>query len=311
MTGASPEHLLWNLFRGAFAARVTGVVADLGIAEALADGPRPVDELARGSGADEDTLYRFLRALASDGVFAEEQPGVFRNTAASELLRCAEWRSFAHLNAGVWHRTAGALDASGTASFPRAYGTDFWSWLAQHPDERAVFDLAMEEGTERRLDRLDSFDWRGDETVVDVGGGNGSLLLALLERRRGLRGIVFDLPETQVLDLGDRCTFVAGSFFDEVPSGDVFVMSTVLHNWDDEHAAAILRATRAAARPEARLLLVERVVGNAPDGGDWLGLLGLALFEGGERTEKQWRHVFAGTGWEPEFTEHLIVARPC
>jgi O-methyltransferase domain len=313
VTDVSPEEQLWKLQRGALAARALGIVAELGIADALADGPRPVAKLAERSGADEDTLYRLLRALASDGVFAEGAPGTFRNTAASSLLRSPGWNSFAHFFGGSWHRAAGELDASGAATFPRLHGTDFWSWLANSPEERAAFDLAMEEGAERRVERLDSFPWRGDETVVDVGGGNASLLLALLERRPGLRGIVFDLPETNVRDLGERCTFVGGSFFEHVPPGDVFVLSTVLHDWDDERAGAILRTVRASAGPDAHLVLIEGVVGagNEPDGGKWLDLLMLALVEGRERSEAQWRDVFAGTGWEPEFTEHLIVARPC
>jgi hypothetical protein len=169
----------------------------------------------------------------------------------------------------------------------------------------------MEQGLAGRVDRLDSFPWRGDETVVDVGGGNGSLLLALLERRPGLRGIVFDLPETDVRDLGDRCRFVAGSFFEEIPAGDVFVVSTVLHNWSDEDAAAILRRIRATASDRAQLVLVELVLEPGDDRGTWLDLLLLALYGSRERDESQWRALLGASGWSPRFTEHLIVATPC
>src|SRR5262249_61189573 len=108
-----------------------------------------------------------------------------------------------------------------------------------------------------RLARLDSVAWRGDEHIVDVGGGNGSLLVALLERHPGMHGTVFDLPET-VRDesaFGERCTFVAGDFFERVPPGDAYVLSTILHDWDDERAGAILRTVRAASRPGTKLVL--------------------------------------------------------
>ena len=126
----------------------------------------------------------------------------------------------------------------------------------------------MEQGKAQRVERLDGIDWRGNETVVDVGGGNGSLLIELLRRQPALSGIVFDLPET-VRDedaLGDRIAFVAGSFFESVPPGDVYVLSTILHDWDDESATKILRTIRRRASPESRLILLEAVVppGNEP-----------------------------------------------
>src|SRR5206468_10770296 len=152
----------------------------------------------------------------------------------------------------------GELDArTGEPTFPRIFGADFWSWLADHRDERAAFDRAMAQGKERRVEQLAELGWRGDETVVDVGGGNGSLLVDLLARHPGLRGIVFDLPETNVDEqsLGERCTFVAGSFFERVPAGDVYILSTILHDWDDAHATSILRTIRDCAPPGPRVLI--------------------------------------------------------
>jgi O-methyltransferase domain/Dimerisation domain len=314
MSEPAPEERLWNLVRGALATRTLAVVAELRVADALGDGPRAVEDVAREVGADAGTLHRLLRALASDGVFAEEGSGAFRNNEASELLRDGGWSDFAHLFGGVWYRTVEGLDATGEPVFPRTFGKDFWAWLAERPDERAAFDRAMEQGKERRVERLAALDWRGDETVVDVGGGNGSLLVGLLERHAGLRGIVFDLPET-VRDeqaLGDRCTFVEGSFFESVPEGDVYVLSTILHDWDDERAAAILRTIRAAAAPGTRLLAIDAVVpaGNEPFGPKWLDLLMLALLGGRERDEAQWRTLLEGAGFEPVlFEERLIEAR--
>ena len=315
MTERSPEEILWDLLRGAMTTRALAIVADLGVAHALADGPRPLDGLARDVGADADTLHRLLRALASDGVFAEEAPGVFRNTEASAVLRRGDgWDDFAHFFGGVWYRTIGELDASGEARFQRLFGREFWDWLADDPSERAAFDRAMEQGWESRVERLAALDWRGDELVVDVGGGNGSLLRELLKQRPGLRGVVFDLPETNRDEaaLGDRIEFVPGDFFDRVPEGDVYVLSTILHDWDDERAAAILATIGAAAPAGSRLLILESVVapGNEPDGAKWLDLLMLALFRGRERDETQWRALLGGAGWEPvSLRDGLIEAR--
>ena len=313
MTVLSPEERLWGLLRGVLGTRALALVADLGVADALADGPRPVAELAHQLDVDADTLRRLLRALASEGIFAEEEPGVFQNTDASELLR-GGWGSFAHLFGGAWFQATGVLDASGQPSFPGLFGTDYWSWLAETPDERAAFDRAMEQGNEGRVERLAALAWRGDETVVDVGGGNGSLLVGLLQKRPGLRGIVFDLPETtrDEAGLGERCTFVAGSFFDRVPEGDVYVLSTILHDWDDAAAARILETIRAHAPAGARLFVIDAVVrdGNEPDGAKWLDLLMLALFAGRERDENQWRALLSAGGFEPvSIADGLIEAR--
>jgi O-methyltransferase domain/Dimerisation domain len=316
MTEPAPETRLWQLMRGALAARALGIAAELGIADALADGPRDVVALAAETGADEDALRRVLRALASEGVFAEVEHGVFVNTEASDLLLAGPQREFAHLFGSVFHRSAAELDAtSDEPGFGRAFGTDFWSWLAAHPTERASFDRAMVDGAGRRADRLAAVEWRGDETVVDVGGGNGSLLATLFDGRPGLRGIVLDLPET-VRDeaaLGDRIEFVAGSMFDGVPRGDAYVLGGVLHNWDDERAAAILGAVHAAAVEGARLLVLESVIppGNEPHGAKWLDLLMLSLFAGRERDEAQWRGLLERAGFEPVRIEDGLIEAAC
>jgi hypothetical protein len=261
-------------------------------------------------------LHRVLRALASDGIFAEEDRGMIRNTPASEVLRGEGWNDFAHLFGGAWHRAAGELDASAAEpTFPRTFGADFWAWLADHPDERAAFDRAMGQGNEGRVDRLDRVEWRGDETVVDLGGGNGSLLVELLRRHPGLRGIVFDLPETNRDEgaLGERIEFVPGSFFDGIPRGDVYVLSTILHDWDDQRAAAILRTIRAGAPEGARVLVLDSVIpdGNEPDGAKWLDLLMLALFAGKERDVAQWRALLTEAGLDPVHIEDGLIEARC
>ena len=316
MTELSPVARMYDLMRGALVTRALGIVAELGIADSLAAGPRPVAELAAETGADADTLHRILRALASDGVFAEVSPGSFGNTELSALLLETGWTEFALFFGSVWHRAAGELDAAKDgASFPRIFGEDFWSWLATHPQERAAFDRAMEEGWDRRIGRVAAVDWRDGETVVDVGGGNGSLLAALLERQAGLHGIVFDLPETSrdEAGLGDRIEFVAGSFFERVPAGDVYILSTILHDWPDAEAAAILRTIRAGAPEHGRLLVLDSVIppGNERNGAKWQDLLMLALFGARERDEPQWRELFEGTGWQPVRMQDGLIEAAC
>jgi hypothetical protein len=305
---------VWDGLRGGLMTRALALAAEHGVAEALVDGPRSVDELAASSGADPDTLNRLLRALASDGIFVEVEPGVYANTEASALMADGGWDAFARLFGGPWLQAVAALDATGEASFPRVFGDEFWSWLGSHPDQRALFDRAMEQGWEGRIERLDSVGFRGDETVVDVGGGNGSLLRALLGRHPKMRGVVFDLPETvrDEASLGERLTFVEGSFFDEVPPGDVHVLSTIIHDWDDRSALRILRTVRASAGE--RLVLVEAIVGpgNEASGTKWLDLLMLVISAGRERTEGEWRTLLEASGWEPvRFLDTGVIdARP-
>lgn len=306
---------IWDALRGGLMTRALGIAADHDVARALAHGPRSVDELAAQSGAYPGTLYRILRALASDGIFEEVEPRVFANTETSALLTEDGWDDFAHLFGSSWLGAITALDASGEASFPRVHGDEFWSWLKAHPEERAAFDRAMAQGWQRRLERVESVGWRGDETVVDVGGGNGSFLLHFLELHPEMRGIVFDLPETvrEESEFGDRCVFVEGSFFESVPRGDVHVLGTIIHDWDDESALRILRTIRASAGE--RLVLIEAVIqpGNEPQGAKWLDLLMLVISAGRERSEGEWRELLADSGWEPVlFRENgVIEARPC
>ena len=253
---------LWELLRGALATRALALAADLRVADALADGPRPVEDVAREVGADADTLHRVLRALAGEGVFAETEPGVFRNTDASDVLRRGDgWDDFAHLFGGVWLGAAGALDAtSREPAFPRLFGTDFWSWLADHPAERAAFDRAMAAGRRARASS-GSRPRRGAATRPwsTSAAGTARSWPGCSSASRGCAGSSFDLPETNRDEaaLGERCTFVAGSFFEHVPAGEVYVLATILHDWDDERAAAILRTIRAAAPPDARLLVLD------------------------------------------------------
>lgn len=318
MSERTPEEVLWDFLRGAMMTKALAIVADLDVAEALADGPRSVHELAREAGVDRDALYRLLRALASDGVFAEEESGVFRLTESAELLLRPGWKAFVHLFGGVFYRAVADLDQAartGSETFPEAFGEEFWPWLGAHAAERVAFDRAMAEGKERKAERLSKVEWHAGETVVDVGGGNGALLLEVLGDRPDVHGIVFDLPETDrdEASFGDNLEFVAGSFFERVPRGETYVLSAILHDWDDERASAILGTIGAAARPGARLFVAEAVIqpGNDRNGSKWLDLLMLVLAGGRERTEREWRALLEGAGFEPVAIEDGLVEARC
>jgi O-methyltransferase domain/Dimerisation domain len=317
MSERQPDAVLWDFIRGATMTQALAVVVELGIPEVLAEQKMTVAEIATEVGADEATLHRLLRACASDGVFAEEEHGVFRNTETSERLRGDGWPEFARLFGGVFYHALAGLDQAvehGTATFAETFGTDFWSWLGAHPDERALFDRAMAGGKERIAGRLAELEWRDDEVVVDVGGGNGALLVALLRRLPRLRGVVFDLPETErdEANFFDRIEFVPGSFFEQVPTADTYLLSAILHDWDDERAGAILRVIRSAARDHARLLVLESVIppGNEPNGAKWLDLLMLIL-SGRERTEAEWRGLIEPAGYRIERIEDGLIEAQC
>ena len=325
--GLPPERTLWTLARGAMATKALGIVADLRVADSLAEGPRSVAELASMADMDEDALYRLLRALASDGVFAEEDAGVFRNTPASDLLRTDHpnsWRDITHLFGDLWFRTfvdAEAAIRTGEETFPTTFGADFWSWLEQHPDEGASFNRAMASGADENLGPIADVAWRDGETVVDVGGGNGSTLIALLRRPPELNGVVFDRPETAreaealiaASDIAQRCRVVAGSFFDGVPSGDTYFLGAILHDWDDKPATAILRNIRSSAPAHARLLIRDAVIptGNEPHGNKWLDLLMLVLLRGRERTEAQWRRLLDEAGFRVTSVSDGLIESQC
>jgi len=297
---------VFRLLQGLMRTQAVFVAAELGIAEALADGPLPVGELAGRTGAHADTLHRFLRALATEGVFAQPEPGVWANTEGSEALRDGSVGEIAHFFGSAWYRTFGeSLHAvrTGEAVFERAHGTDWWSWLDERPDERTRFDRAMDGDHDAAAELLSALDWRGDETVVDVGGGIGGLLIGLLRRRDGLRGFVFDREQTAreaetriaAAGLSDRLGVAAGSFFDAVPPGDVHVLSGVLHDWDDEPARAIL------SRLGGRVVIVDGILDAEPDREHaWFDLLMLVLVRGRERTEAQWRELLGSAGYRVE-----------
>jgi hypothetical protein len=206
----------------------------------------------------------------------------------------------------VWPGLRESL-ADGASAFERQRGTHLFDWLAATPDAAAVFNAAMASGSGLRGNALLEHDWSGAAHVVDVGGGTGANIVAVLQANPHLTGTVLDLPHVQeeaqaliaAAGLTDRCGFAAGSFLDSVPAADSYVLAAILHDWPDEDATRILRTVRRSAPPGATLLVADAVL---DDGRDWswpvwLDLHMLVMLGGRERTAPQWHELLEPAGW--------------
>jgi O-methyltransferase domain/Dimerisation domain len=275
-----PVDELRQLVNGYQVSQAISVATRLGVADLLADGTRSCDELARETGADADALYRLLRALAAVGVLREEDGHRFALTELGKPLRSdvpgslAGWAAFVGRPVS-WQAWSALLHSvrTGENAFRHVHGTDVWSWRAERPEENAAFDGAMASltgGVNQAL--LAAYDFGRFGAVVDVGGGNGTLLASLLAAFSEMKGILFDQPHVvaaaeetlEAAGVAGRCRIVAGSFFDGVPEGgDAYVLKAIVHDWEDAEAVAILRACRRAASADATLLVLERDLGLA------------------------------------------------
>jgi precorrin-6B methylase 2 len=313
---STPGEELIRLHRGFWVSRAIYVAAELGIADLLADGPRTADDLAAAAGAHAPSLHRVLRLLASEGVFAEAADGRFELTPmAAALRRDAGPARLQVLFTGqeaLWRSAGSLLDTvrTGETAFDRVHGVDFFGYYRRHPDERALFDQLMAANTAPAARAVAAaYDFARVGTVVDVGGGLGALAIELLTAHPHLRGVVFDQPAVAAgareaiaaAGLADRCEAVGGDFFAAVPDGgDAYVVKFILHDWDDGRCAAILRACRRAIPQDGRLLVVELLVppGNAPSFAKTQDVNMLINLGGRERTEAEYRALYAGAGFE-------------
>jgi len=291
------------------------VAAKLGIADHLQDGPRDSAELAELVGAHPDGLRRLLRALAGHGVVATDDGRRFSLTPIGELLSAGSKRSvrpFALWSGGVSYQAFGALEHSvrtGDPAFEHLFGQEFFGYLAEHPESGAVFDEMMSRHTAPVAGAIAGYDFSGVDVVVDVGGGHGELLAAILSTHPAIRGVLVEQP--RVLDearrvferagVADRCTAVAGDIHRALPAGDMYVLKSVLHGLPDDEAVRVLTNCRRAMRPDGMLLVVEFVL--PPDGGPSPGLLMDLLMlvgcHGRERTAAEFAELFQAAGLRP------------
>ncbi len=307
------EQMLNRMIVGSWVTQAIYVAAEIGIADLLAAGPRTADELANETRTHGPSLYRVMRALASVDLFLEDDAGRFSLTSLGKLLATdapGSKRSLARMAGAEFYRSWGGLLSSvetGGAAFDKVFGKPFFLYMSANPDRWRIYDDAMTGvHDEETIPVLDAYDFSSFKTVVDVGGGNGLALAAILRRHPEMQGVLFDLPEVverarEVVagsGISDRCRFVGGDFFDSVPaSADAYLMRHVLHDWEDEEAVSILKNCREAMRPGGRILVVETVIpsGNGPCFGKWLDLM-MLLVGGRERTREQYGELFSAAG---------------
>ena len=305
---------LQMLMSGYRVTQLLAVAARLGVPDQLAAGPRPAREVAEAIGANPDALYRALRGLAAVGVFAEVAPGVFGLTPLADLLRSdhpLSMRAIIMYNAlepyEAWADLEHAV-RTGETAFERHFGAPHFAYMAQHPDNSALFNQTMSENSRRsNAAVVSAYDYGAATTVVDVGGGHGALLAAILRANPALRGVLFDQPHVvegalstlEAAGVEQRCERVGGDFFtSDYPAGDLYTLRQVIHDWEDERAVAILRGCARAMPAHGRVLIIEVPIGAGADSsaGVFLDLHMLVMNGGRQRTEQEYRQLYAAAG---------------
>jgi ubiquinone/menaquinone biosynthesis C-methylase UbiE len=312
----SPAADLRRLIVGYRLSQALHVAARLGVADLLKNGPMSVDELARAVGAHPESLYRLMRLLASEGVFAEsgarrfeltpfavplqnDVPGSLR---ARAIFDCeeAQWKAWGDLMHSV---------ATGEPAFDRTHGTSFFDYLKAHAAVASGFNAVMADQTALWAQAVvEAYDFSELGTLVDVGGGHGGLLAAILAAHPPVRGILYDQPHVvagarsklEAAGVADRCDIIEGDFFKRVPAGgDAYLLKHILHDWDEPRCEEILRNCRRAMLEVGRLLVVETLIpsGNEPSYGKYLDLNMLVLLTGRERTEAEYGKLLEATGF--------------
>jgi hypothetical protein len=326
---SAPPHLqLFQQITGFWVTQALAVAAQLGVADHMQEGTHASADLAGEVGAHPAALYRLLRALSSVGVVSEESPDRFRLTPLGACLQTGHPRSMHaaalfYGNPAVWSAWGNLLDSvrTGEPAFDRLHGRGMWQYQEAHPDLAATFHQFMTSlaaGREEAL--LVAYDFTGITTLVDVAGGSGALLAAVLRAYPAMRGILFDRSQATQLagavlaaaGVAERCTVVEGDIFATVPAGgDAYVLSAILHDWDDVRAGTILRNCQRAMQPGQRLLVLELVVPpeRMPPAAAFLDL-NMQVLEGGkERTLAEFKDLFAATGFELTRAVPLVPPR--
>jgi hypothetical protein len=311
-----PHARLMQMGTGHFLARLVYVAAKLDIADHLAGRPQTADELAPATKCDAKTLYRFLRTLANFEIVTLGADGRFALTPVGDALR-SDAPGHAHsaiLTLGgpaCWNAWGELLYAveTGSPAFDKANGKPMFDFLAEHPDDARRFSetmLAVHSAEPPAV--AAAYDFSSADVVVDVGGASGSMLGNVLTRHASPRGVLFDLPQATTgapamlrkHGVEDRVTIEHGSFFDSVPAGaDIYILSHIIHDWNDAQSLAILGNCRRAMKPTSRLLLVELVLSDVGAPGYGSSDISMLVFVGGaERTAHEYSTLLAGAGLE-------------
>jgi C-methyltransferase len=291
------------------------VAAQLGVADALADGPLAIEELAGRVGADPDALNRLLRALISRGVFRRRRDGRYELNSLADTLRSdapvsMSWAARFYGSQEQRERWTLLVDAvrTGTAVVPALRGKESFDYFADQPELADLFNRTMTSISQLTdASVVAGYDFSAYPTIVDVGGGQGPLLAAILTAAPASRGVLYDLPHVvagapsmlRKHNVADRVCIAEGTFFDRVPrGGDAYVLKNIMHDWPDQKAVQILRNVRAAAGPGATVLLIELVI---PDHdrdfpGKWADLEMLLNLAARERTAAEYRELLRQAG---------------
>ena len=306
------EAVLTEIMLGSIASQSLYVAAKLGIADLLANGPQPVNELARATETDAPSLYRVLRALASLGIFTEQNNQVFALTPTAEALRSDAPNSLRNVaifwgedwHWDVWGKILYSV-RTGKPAWSQVHPGEVFDYFQQNPQAGEIFNRAMSSFTGLATTAVvDAYDFSGIETLVDIAGGHGRLLAGILEANPTMRGVLFDLPHVlegalKASSVRDRCEFISGDFFAGVPSGgDAYIMKHIIHDWDDNRAIQILENIRRAMNPSGRVLLVEALIadGNNQDFGKLLDIEMLVSPGGKERTAAEYEELLSRAG---------------
>lgn len=300
-----PPVQMFGLITGFWTSCCIYSAAKLNIADLLADGPRTTIQLAEATSSDASSLYRVLRALASVGIFTENNQGQFANTTLSETLKSdvpGSMKAMAIAQLGdhfkAWVNLIYSIK-TGNIAFDNAEGMTVWKYYESHPEEGINFMKAMTGMSNASvMNVLPAYDFSSFKTLVDVGGGNGALLMGILGLSPESSGIVFDMAyvieETKksitANGFGSRCIAEAGDFFVSVPTGaDAYLMKMILHDWTDEQSITILKNCSQAMKADSKLLIIECVIseGNTPHPGKFLDINMMVMTGGKERTEKE------------------------
>jgi O-methyltransferase/methyltransferase family protein len=313
--GLPPHAQLIQMATAHWVSRIVFVAAKLGLADRLADGARSAEELAGPTATHAPSLYRLMRSLSNLRVLTETAERRFALTPLGEALKTgapgSARASVLTIASDWWVRGFGELLYSvqtGKSGFEKSLGAPVFDWLAMHPEDASMFSETMIgfHGAEPPAVAA-SYDFSSVTTLVDVGGASGNLLATILGHYNGLRGILFDLPHVirdapalvETRGVADRVTIQAGSFFDSVPpGGDAYLLSHIIHDWNEEQCLTILANCRRAMHSRGRLLIVEMVLpeGDTPHPGKLLDLMMLVGPGGQERTEPEYVDLLGKAG---------------
>jgi C-methyltransferase len=307
---------MMEMIVAAWTSQAITVAAELGVADALANGPLPIDELAAKVGANADALRRLLRALISRGIFRRRGDGRYELNALADTLRSDAPASMAcaarfYGSAEQRKRWTLLVDSvrTGASVVPALHGKASFDYFAEQPELAEMFNQTMTSISELTTAPLIAgYDFSAYPTIVDVGGGHGQLLAAILAAAPASRGVLYELPRVVASapsllrehSVADRVRVAEGSFFDSVPAGgDAYILKNIIHDWPDDKAVHILRNVRAAAGPEATLLLIELVIPEHDRDfpGKWADLEMLLNLGSRERTAAEYRNLLSQAGF--------------